>query len=81
MNEQRADNTNTSEAERRPPKETHTPAKKTKLAKEATQAKKPAAKPKANGRNTEAEVIAMMKHAKGATLAEIVKATGWQPTL
>jgi Protein of unknown function (DUF3489) len=24
-------------------------------------------------------VIAMMKRAKGATLAEIVKATGWQP--
>jgi hypothetical protein len=24
-------------------------------------------------------VIAMMKRAKGATLAEIMKATGWQP--
>jgi hypothetical protein len=26
-----------------------------------------------------AEVIAMMKRAKGATLPEIMKATGWQP--
>jgi hypothetical protein len=28
--------------------------------------------------NKKAEVIAMMKRAKGATLAEIAKATGWQ---
>jgi hypothetical protein len=28
--------------------------------------------------NKKAEVIAMMKRAKGATLAEIVEATGWQ---
>ena len=28
--------------------------------------------------NNKAEVIAMMKRAKGATLAEIVAATGWQ---
>jgi len=28
--------------------------------------------------NKKAEVIAMMKRAKGATLAEIMKATGWQ---
>jgi hypothetical protein len=28
--------------------------------------------------NKKAEVIAMMKRAKGATLAEIVQATGWQ---
>lgn len=30
------------------------------------------------GSNKKAEVIAMMKCAKGATLAEIVEATGWQ---
>jgi hypothetical protein len=37
------------------------------------------AKPKGDGTNKKAEVIAMMKRAKGATLPEIVKATGWQP--
>jgi len=29
--------------------------------------------------NKKAQVIALMKRAKGATLAEIMKATGWQP--
>jgi hypothetical protein len=38
-------------------------------------AKKTAAKPKADHANKKAEVIAMMKRAKGATLAEIVAAT------
>jgi hypothetical protein len=37
------------------------------------------AKPKTDRANKKAEVIAMMKRAKGATLAEIMKATGWQP--
>ena len=50
-----------------------TPAKKAKGAKKIT------SKPKADGTNKKAEVIAMMKRAKGATLAEIMKATGWQP--
>jgi hypothetical protein len=37
------------------------------------------ARPAANERsNKKAEVIAMMKRAKGVTLAEIVEATGWQ---
>ena len=31
-----------------------------------------------SGTNKKAEVIAMMKRAKGVTLAEIVEATGWQ---
>jgi hypothetical protein len=31
-----------------------------------------------SGSNKKAEVIAMMKRAKGATLAEIIEATGWQ---
>ena len=34
--------------------------------------------PVAGRSNKKAEVIAMMKRAKGATLAEIVSATGWQ---
>jgi hypothetical protein len=54
-------------------------AKKAKLAKKARAAKKAASKPKADRTNKKAEVIAMMKRAKGATLPEIMKATGWQP--
>ena len=46
--------------------------------KEAKPAKKAAAKPAADRANKKAEVIAMMKRAKGATLAEIMEATGWQ---
>ena len=52
-------------------------AKKTKPAKAAGRAKKPG-KPKADGANKKAEVIAMMKRAKGATLAEIMAVTKWQ---
>jgi Protein of unknown function (DUF3489) len=55
-------------------------ARKTvKKAKPAGRAKKAVAKPKSEGTNKKAEVIAMMKRAKGATLPEIMKATGWQP--
>jgi hypothetical protein len=54
-------------------------AKKAKSAKKAGRAKKAASKPKADRANKKAEVIAMMKRAKGATLPEIIKATGWQP--
>ena len=53
-------------------------AKKAKPAKTG-RSKKAAAKPKADRTNKKAEVIAMMKRAKGATLPEIMKATGWQP--
>jgi hypothetical protein len=53
-------------------------AKTAKPAKKAGRAKK-AAKPKAERTNKKAEMIAMMKRAKGATLAEIMQATGWQP--
>jgi hypothetical protein len=60
------------------PKGAREPAKKGKP-KNAARAKKPASKPKADRTNKKAEVIAMMKRAKGATLPEIVKATGWQP--
>src|SRR5579864_7318914 len=53
-------------------------AKKAKPAKKANRAKKPTGKPKTDRTNKKAEVIAMMKRAKGGTLAEIMKATGWQ---
>jgi len=42
------------------------------------QSKKPASKPKTDRANKKAEVIAMMKRAKGATLVEIMVATEWQ---
>lgn len=54
-----------------------TSTKPAKAAKKAHPAKK-AGKPKADRANKKAEVIAMMKRAKGATLAEVTKATGWQ---
>jgi hypothetical protein len=44
---------------------------------DAKPAKAPA-KSAAERSNKKAEVIAMMKRAKGVTLAEIVEATGWQ---
>jgi hypothetical protein len=49
-----------------------------KPAKKAGRAKKAATKPKTDRTNKKADVIAMMKRAKGATLAEIMEATGWQ---
>jgi len=54
-----------------------------KRAKKAKAAKKPARPKKADKTrperaNKKSEVIAMLKRAKGATLAEIMKATGWQ---
>ena len=65
-----------------------TPAKKaTKPAKKARAAKKPApaktapakkSADKGERANKKAEVIAMMKRAKGVTLAEIMELTGWQ---
>jgi hypothetical protein len=60
------------------PKGKRTPAKKAKPAKTAARTKKPASKPKAGRANKKAEVIAMMKRAKGATLAEIMAVTKWQ---
>jgi hypothetical protein len=61
------------------PKTGRKPAKTAKPAKKAGRSKKAAGKPKADRTNKKGEVIAMMKRAKGATLPEIVEATGWQP--
>jgi hypothetical protein len=60
------------------PKTKRTAAKKAKPAKKVSQSKKPANKPKTDRANKKAEVIALMKRAKGATLAEIMAATEWQ---
>jgi len=76
--------TNTIDTEKTPDTSTPQPqakgrrtaAKKTKPAKKARQPKKAAGKPPADRANKKAEVIAMMKRAKGATLPEIMKATG-----
>ena len=46
--------------------------------KKAKPTKKAAAKPPAERSNKKAEVIAMMKRAKGATLTEIMELTAWQ---
>ena len=59
------------------PTRTHKAAKKAKAVKTASRGKK-TGKPKPDHANKRAEVIALMKRAKGATLAEIMKATGWQ---
>jgi hypothetical protein len=52
--------------------------KKAKPAKTSGRTKKAAGKPKSERTNKKAEVIALMKRAKGATLAEIMAATKWQ---
>jgi hypothetical protein len=59
-----------------PPRKGGKPAKKAKAAKKASGK---AAGDKASERsNKKAEVVAMMRRAKGATLTEIMEATGWQ---
>ena len=79
-----SENSNDSETISKPAPDTAKPkgarkaAKKAKPAKKAGRTKKLASKPKADGTNKKADVIAMMKRAKGATLPEIMKATGWQ---
>ena len=61
------------------PKGARKAGKKAKVTKKAKAGKRTAAKPALERSNKKAEVIAMMKRAKGATLAEIMEATGWQP--
>lgn len=53
-------------------------AKKAKATKKAKRTKKAVSKPKGDRVDKKAGVIALMKRAKGATLAEIMAATGWQ---
>jgi Protein of unknown function (DUF3489) len=58
-----------------PPRTAGKPAKKAKAAKKGA---KPTGDQASDRSNKKAEVIAMMKRAKGATLAEIMQATRWQ---
>jgi hypothetical protein len=74
-----SENTNKPAPEAAKPKGARQAGKKAKSAKKAGRAKKTTSKPKADRTNKKAEVIAMMKRAKGVTLAEIMKTTGWQP--
>ena len=60
----------------KPPRKAQKPAKKAKGGKKPGRTKQAGGKPE--GGNKKAEVIAMMTRAKGATLAEIMQATGWQ---
>jgi Protein of unknown function (DUF3489) len=52
--------------------------KKSKPAQKAQRARKAGGKSKADRTNKKAEVIALLKRAKGASLAEVMAATGWQ---
>ena len=51
---------------------------KAKAAKKPHKPKRAARKPKADRAHKKAEVVALMKRPKGATLGEIMGATGWQ---
>jgi Protein of unknown function (DUF3489) len=52
--------------------------KKAKAAKKTPRAKMQASNSKAERTNKKTDVIALLKRAKGATLAEIMTTTGWQ---
>jgi hypothetical protein len=62
------------------PKAKHAATKKAKPAKKVRRPKKAGAKPQSDRSNKKAEVIALMKRAKGVTLAEIMAVTKWQAT-
>jgi hypothetical protein len=79
MSENAIENISETESAAAPTKSARKAGKKAKPPKKARRATKAAAKPKADRTNKKADVIAMMKRAKGATLPEIMKATGWQP--
>jgi hypothetical protein len=69
----------TAQTEASRPKRKRPAAKTAKSAKKSPRGKKPASKAqKTESSNKKAEMIALIKRAKGATLAEIVAATGWQ---
>jgi hypothetical protein len=73
-----SDNSSKPVPETAKPKGARKAGKKAKSAKKGGRDKKAASKPKADRTNKKAEVILLMKRAKGATLPEIMKATGWQ---
>jgi hypothetical protein len=73
-----SENNNKPESEADQPKGVRRAAKRAKAAKKVARAKKAPSEPKADRTNKKTEVIAMMKRAKGATLAEIMDTTGWQ---
>jgi hypothetical protein len=77
VSEHTIDSETKSKASEAAPKRVHKTAKKAKAAKTASRSKK-AGKPKADRANKKVAVIAMMRRPKGATLAEIMAATGWQ---
>jgi hypothetical protein len=81
MSENAIDSENISKpaADSAKPKGARKASKKAKPAKKAGRTKKATSKPKTDRVNKKAEVIALMKRAKGATFAEIMKATNWQP--
>jgi hypothetical protein len=60
------------------PKTKRATAKKAKPAQKAGRSKKAIGKPKTDRANKKAAVVALMKRAKGATLAEIMAVTKWQ---
>jgi hypothetical protein len=73
-----AEKTTTPESGARPAKANRTATKRAKPPKKGRHSKKPATKPKADRANKKAEVITLMRRAKGATLAEIMAVTKWQ---
>jgi len=72
-----SENANTSAAEA-PSNGKRKPTRKTKSARKPARARA-AGKSEGDRTNKKAEVIAMMKRANRLTLAQIMKATGWQP--
>jgi hypothetical protein len=60
------------------PQSKHAATKKAKPGKKTVRAKRPASRPTADRANKKAEVIALMKRAKGVTLAEIIAITKWR---
>jgi hypothetical protein len=60
------------------PEAKHAAKKKAKPAKKAVRAKRPTSRPTGDHANKKAEVIVLMKRARGVALAEIMSATKWQ---